>query len=176
LVESGPVREERTAEEAENLLLSLWSEFGPRKQRRPARPAEAARVPEALPVAVPWTEAVPTCVPVAELPQPPRRIGTPSHLRSLTPQERLLCLLGQLSALMDSKDDADWTVNPAYHPEVNAYIENHANNQQFVARARALQRNRAPFYGKTVVAGPRRHTILSLGRTTIVDPPRPFGS
>jgi len=162
------------------LLLSLWSELGQRKRRQRAPVAEAVPVAEALPVATPWTEAVPACVPVAEvvaeLPQPPRRIGTPSHLRSLTPQERLLCLLGQLSALMDSKDDADWTVNPAYHPEVNAFIDKHANNQQFVARAQALQRNRAPFYGKTVVAGPRRHTILSLGRTTIVDPPRPFGS
>jgi hypothetical protein len=161
------------------LLLSLWSEWGERKrQRRSAKP-EAQPRPEAVPVATPWAGEVPVAVAVAEvieLPQPPRRIGTPSHLRSLTPQERMLCLLGQLSALMDSKDDADWTINPAYHPDVNAFIDKHANNSQFVTRARALQRNRAPFYGKTVVAGPRRQTILSLARTTIVDPPRPFGS
>jgi len=106
---------------------------------------------------------------------PVRRIGTPSHLRSLTPQERLLCLLGQLSALMDSKDGVDWTINPAYDPEVMAFIDKHSNHTQFVNHARALQRNRAPFYGKTVVAGPRRKTILSMARTTVVDPPRPFG-
>jgi hypothetical protein len=174
------VREERTAEEAENLFLSLWSESGERKRKRQAPVGETPPVPEAVPVATLWTGNIPAAIPVAEvvaeLPQPPRRIGTPSHLRSLTPQERLLCLLGQLSALMDSKDDADWTINPAYHPDVNAFIDKHANHSQFVTRARALQRNRAPFYGKTVVAGPRRHTILSLGRTTIVDPPRPFGS
>lgn len=162
------------------MLLSLWSEFGPRKRVRQQPPAQAELRQEHVPLATPWTEGVPAAVPVAEvvaeLPQPPRRIGTPSHLRSLTPQERLLCLLGQLSALMDSKDDADWTINPAYDPEVNAFIHKYANHSQFVHHARALQRNRAPFYGKTVVAGPRRQTILTMGRTTIVDPPRPFGS
>lgn len=122
-------------------------------------------------MAIPVAEPVPEAVPVAQLVEPgspPRRIGTASHLRALTLQERLQVLLGQLSALMDSKDEDDWTINPAYHPEVNAYIQKHANFPQFVARARALQKNRAPYYGKMVVPGPRRKTILATGRTTEV--------
>jgi hypothetical protein len=81
-----------------------------------------------------------------------------------------MCLMGQLSALMDSLDGPDWTINPAYHPDVNAYILKHAgSHNQFVTKARALQRNRAPYYGKMVVPGEKRKTILTMGRATVVD-------
>jgi hypothetical protein len=111
---------------------------------------------------------------VQELPLPPgvRRLGSESYFRALTPHEILLFLLGQISLLMDSKDTPDWTINPAYHPDVDAFIQKHANNKVFVAKARALQRNRAPFYGKTVVSGVRRKTIMNLGRATVLDSPR----
>ena len=49
---------------------------------------------------------------------------------------------------MDAKATADWKVNPAFHPEVNAFIEQHANNSGFVQKARGLQQNRAKFYAK----------------------------
>jgi len=101
-----------------------------------------------------------------------QRGGAIRAVRDLAPQEALLILLGQLSALMDTKDTPDWTINPAYHPAVNAFIAQHAGNRAFVTRARALQKNRAPYYGKTVVAGPRRRTILAGSRTTALDPPR----
>ncbi|MBL8793699.1 MAG: hypothetical protein JNM56_07335 [Planctomycetia bacterium] len=106
------------------------------------------------------------------LPPGVRRHGSASHLRALTPQEVIHVLIGQLSALMDSKDSADWTINPAFHPEVNAFIARHASNPQFVNKARALQKNRAPYYAKMVVPGVKRQTILNLGRHTAVAPPR----
>jgi hypothetical protein len=158
------------------VLLALWSEFGPGKwkKQRPSQLAQAQPVPRRELVPVAQAVAVPVHrAEVVEQPigsdSPPRRIGTASHLRSLTLQERLQVLLGQVSALMDARDEDDWTINPAYHPDVNAYIEKHANFPQFVTRARALQKNRAPYYGKMVVPGPRRKTILSLGRTTVVE-------
>ena len=157
------------------MFLAICSEFG--LGNRKAKPAvRSLRVqPEAKHNAVPV--AIPVAEVVANLPLPAgvRRLGSLSHLRALTPQEVMLFLMGQLSALMDSKDTPDWTINPAYHPDVNAFIKLHASNTAFVAKARALQRNRAPFYGKTVVAGVRRKTILSMGRATVVDPPRHFG-
>jgi hypothetical protein len=193
------------------LLLSFWSEFGPRRQRRDNNSLVDARqgkksfhgtqaipvaeilastssptdVPMAIPVVevpVGQTARPATAQPVAtpsptppQVPLPPgvRRFGSASHLRQLSPLEGLLVLLSQLSALMDSKDTQDWTINPAYHPEVNAFIQKHANNAPFVARARALQKNRAPYYGKTVVAGPRRQTILAVGRQTALGPTPP---
>jgi hypothetical protein len=163
------------------VLLALWSEFGPQrwKKKHPSQLAigkspshhGTAPVPMALPAdgSVPMAEGIPVAEVVEAPSAPPRRIGTASHLRSLTLQERLQVLLGQLSALMDSKDEEDWTVNPAYHPEVNAYIAQYGNFPQFIARARALQKNRAPYYGKMVVPGVRRKTILATGRSTQVE-------
>ncbi len=158
------------------MFLALWDEFGPHrwKKQRPSQlaagkaPSHHGTVPRPLPVAecVPVPEAIPVAEVVEPPSPPPRRIGTASHLRSLTLQERIQVLLGQLSALMDSRDEEDWTINPAFHPEVNAYIETHANFPQFITRARALQKNRAPYYGKMVVPGVRRKTILATGRCT----------
>ena len=153
------------------MFLALWSEFGPHRWRK-QRPSQLAQgLPAPRQEIVPMALMVPEAIPVAEVVEsstPPRRIGTASHLRALTLQERLQVLLGQLSALMDSKDEDDWTINPAYHPDVNAYIQKHANFPQFVRRARSLQKNRAPYYCKMVVPGLRRKTILATGRTTEV--------
>ena len=181
------------------MFLGLLSEFWPWKRKPNSanrhKPSQLQRAQPAVPVAIPVAQLVDD-IPVAQLVDdrslaafvrsPPasktvgepaharlvRRLGSLSHLRALTPQEMLLFLLGQFSALMDSKDTPDWTINPAYHPEVNAFIEKHKNNRTFVAKARALQKNRAPFYGKTVVAGPVRKTILATGRGTMLNPPR----
>lgn len=166
------------------MLLSLLSELAqPRTKSKPTtsriQPPPADAVPRAIPAAQPIhgvtlvTNAAPrpATTPSKPVPAPVavRRLGTASHLRSLTPQEVLLVLMSQLSALMDSHDGPDWTINPAYHPDVNAYIEKHANNHLFATKARALQRNRAPYYGKMVVPGEKRKTILSMGRATIID-------
>jgi hypothetical protein len=158
------------------VLLALWDEFGPHrwKKQRPSQlavgkaPSHHGTAPRPVPLTggIPMAEAVPVAEIVEPSPAPQRRIGTASHLRSLTLQERLQVLLGQLSAIMDSKDEEDWTINPAFHPEVNAYIEKHASFVQFVTKARALQKNRAPYYGKMVVPGVKRKTILATGRST----------
>ncbi len=158
------------------MFLALWDEFGPHrwKKQRPSQlavgkiPSHHGTARRPMPVAegLPVPEAIPVAEIVEAPSPPPRRIGTASHLRSLTMQERLQVLLGQLSALMDSKDEEDWTINPAYHAEVNAYIEKHVNFSQFVAKARSLQQNRAPYYGKMVVPGVKRKTILASGRST----------
>ena len=58
----------------------------------------------------------------------------------------LRSLEATLSALMDDKDMPGWEVNPAYHPDVEAFIEEHSNNSMFVKKARALQENRASYY------------------------------
>ena len=165
------------------MFLALWDEFFGSDRSRKLRPSQLAQaapavVEEPVPMALPVPEDQPEPAPMASFAEapavaapvlpPPRRFGTASHLRKLTYQERLQVLLGQLSALMDSKDEDDWTINPAYHPEVNAYIEKHGNFPQFVSHARALQKNRAPYYSKMVVPGPRRKTILANGRTTLI--------
>jgi hypothetical protein len=47
---------------------------------------------------------------------------------------------------MDDHDTPDWKVNPAYHPEVIAFVRSHANNSAFTQKAEALQKNRAKYY------------------------------
>src|SRR5262249_12507626 len=66
--------------------------------------------------------------------------------RELSREETLKFLESQVSALIDSKDVPDWKVNPAFHPEVMAFIQKNANNIGFVQKAQALQRNRAKYF------------------------------
>ena len=66
--------------------------------------------------------------------------------RELSQEESLRFLESQVSALMDSKDVPDWKVNPAFHPDVMAFIQKHANNVGFVHKAQNLQRNRAKYF------------------------------
>lgn len=73
---------------------------------------------------------------------------TAGELASLTPFEILRKLESQLSCLIDEKDVPGWTVNPAYHPDVNAFIEANAGNSLFERKARALQQNRSAYFTK----------------------------
>ncbi|MBL8797104.1 MAG: hypothetical protein JNM56_24600 [Planctomycetia bacterium] len=66
--------------------------------------------------------------------------------KELSREEVLRLLESQVSALIDSKDTPDWKVNPAFHPDVIAFIQKHANNIGFVQKAQALQRNRAKYF------------------------------
>ena len=76
--------------------------------------------------------------PVAEYESEPMPRGhAPDDLRTLE---------AKLSALMDDQDVPGWDINPAHHPDVEAFIEEHSNNAMFVKKARALQENRASYY------------------------------
>jgi len=66
--------------------------------------------------------------------------------RDLSREETLRFLEAQVSALIDSKDVPDWKVNPSFHPDVMAFIQQHANNAGFVQKAQGLQRNRAKYF------------------------------
>lgn len=66
--------------------------------------------------------------------------------KDLSREETLKHLEAQVSALIDSKDVPDWKVNPAFHPDIMAFIQKHANNVGFVQKAQALQRNRAKYF------------------------------
>lgn len=74
---------------------------------------------------------------------------------SLNPLEKVRFLESQLSTLMDQKDTPDWTINPAYHPDVIAFIRFHADNAVFWRTAQALQKNRASFYSSERARGKR---------------------
>lgn len=97
-------------------------------------------------------EATPLPPPPPKPPEPdeeekykaaPWQAPVPSGLSTF---EELRFLESQLSALIDSKDVPDWKVNPAFHPDVMAYIQKHANNTGFVQKAQGLQRNRAKYF------------------------------
>jgi hypothetical protein len=101
-----------------------------------------------------------------------------SLLRRQEPQHFLRLLEGHLSALIDSKDTPSWTVNPAYHPDVAAFIREYENNSAFVQRAQRLQQNRAQYYAQARSQGraPARPTVLGTVRTTVVQAePAPMG-
>ncbi|GIW78528.1 MAG: hypothetical protein KatS3mg105_0335 [Gemmatales bacterium] len=83
--------------------------------------------------------------PGVQQPPPVPEEQTPAMI-SLPPGETLRSLESKLSALMDEHDTPGWTVNPAFHPEVNAFIERYAHYAAFVKRARFLQQNRSKYY------------------------------
>jgi hypothetical protein len=95
----------------------------------------------------------------APLPPPPKKPPEPDEEerykdapwkapipKGLNTLEELRLLESQLSSLIDSKDVPDWKVNPAFHPDVMAFIQKHANNSGFVQKAQGLQRNRAKYF------------------------------
>ena len=90
-----------------------------------SQPAPAAAPPAAPPTGLAWQ---------------------PENKASLSPKEYLRALESKVSALMDDHDTPGWKVNPAYHPEVNAFIDSHADQPTFVKSARSLQQNRAKYY------------------------------
>ena len=91
-----------------------------------------------------------------------------SQLRRQNPEHFVRLLEAHLSALIDSRDTPGWKVNPAYHPDVNAFIQAYSNNSGFVKRARALQKNRADFYARAVAATASRPTALHGARDTVL--------
>jgi hypothetical protein len=62
------------------------------------------------------------------------------------PDDSVGALISSLSALIDAKDLPGWTVNPAFNPEVQAFIQKHASNAAFLKKAQALQQNRASYF------------------------------
>jgi hypothetical protein len=103
----------------------------------PPQPAAAAPVAVAAPIAPAPAPVAPPPAPLAAPSGPPPGMSAYEYLRQLE---------SELSSLMDDHDTPDWKVNPAYHPDVIAYIRNHAGNSAFTQKAEALQKNRAKFY------------------------------
>jgi hypothetical protein len=91
-----------------------------------------------------------------------------SHLRRQNPEHFVRLLEAHLSALIDSRDTPGWKVNPAYHPDVTAFIQAYSNNSGFVKRARALQQNRAEFYARAISPAASRPTTLHGPRPTVL--------
>src|SRR5271165_5726541 len=79
-----------------------------------------------------------------------RNIGStpwePPNKATLTPEEYVRALESKLSAIIDDKHVAGWQVNPAFDPEVTAFIQSHAHNAAFLKKAKALQQNRASYF------------------------------
>jgi hypothetical protein len=75
---------------------------------------------------------------------PPEGPTMPAEV--VIPGDSVRTLESKLSALMDEHDTPGWTVNPAMHPDVMAFIEDHSANTAFMKRAKALQENRASYY------------------------------
>jgi hypothetical protein len=84
--------------------------------------------------------AAPTPLAEAQVPD------TPSEEPVSYSLETRLALQSQLSTLMDQYDTPGWTVNPAHHPDVNAFIQQHASDGVFLRNALALQANRARYH------------------------------
>lgn len=79
-------------------------------------------------------------------PPAPSPVWEPANQTELDPQEYVRALESKLSALMDDHDTPDWKVNPAFHPEVTAFIQSHANNAAFLKKAQSMQQNRAKYF------------------------------
>jgi hypothetical protein len=77
--------------------------------------------------------------------EPPTTAHAPVE-EVVVPVHSVRTLESKLSALMDDHDTPGWTVNPAMHPDVLAFIEEHSHNREFMKRAKALQENRASYY------------------------------
>jgi hypothetical protein len=134
-------------------------------------PLETATVVDA-PLAAPLAEVLTSSesAPTALLEPPPPPLPTqvptgpvwePENKASLSANEYVRVLESKLSSLMDDFDTADWKVNPAFHPEVTAFIHGHADNAAFVKRAQSLQQNRAKYYA----------TMRAQGKKTVAEPP-----
>lgn len=83
---------------------------------------------------------------MAERPEMVPTRWEPPNKDALTPEEYLRALESKLSAIIDELTVPDWKVNPAFDPEVSAFIQSHAGNAAFFKRAQALQQNRASYF------------------------------
>lgn len=117
-----------------------------------AAPAPAAPVKKAWWLFWLWTEADEAAAQAAQAakaaPAPAAPAPPAEEPRQVTAWEALRAFESELSNLMDKVATKDWKVNPAFHPEVNAFIQKHSNNSGFVQKARGLQQNRAKYYAK----------------------------
>jgi hypothetical protein len=116
---------ESQVEKARKVLADHPRETTPLAPPPPAPPKPAELDEEARYKDQPWLAPVP---------------------RDLSREETLKFLEGQVSSLMDSKDVPGWKVNPAFHPDVIAFIQKNASNIGFVQKAQGLQRNRAKYF------------------------------
>ncbi len=108
-----------------------------------AAPVTAA---ETVPVPVAEEMTTPLDTVTETAPAEPSPVWEPANRDALTPYEYTRSLESHLSSLMDDHDVADWKVNPAFHPDVHAFIQGHANNAGFLKKAEALQQNRAKYF------------------------------
>ncbi|MBY0527679.1 MAG: hypothetical protein K2R98_30050 [Gemmataceae bacterium] len=83
---------------------------------------------------------------MAEKPDVESMPWEPPNRDRLAPDEYVRALESKLSAIIDAKDVPGWTVNPAFDPAVNAFIQSHANNAAFLKKALAMQQNRASYF------------------------------
>jgi hypothetical protein len=70
----------------------------------------------------------------------------PPNKEALAPDEYVRALESKLSAIIDAKDVPGWKVNPAFDPEVMAFIQSHARNAAFLKKAQSMQQNRASYF------------------------------
>src|SRR5262245_28194524 len=87
----------------------------------------------------------------------------PPNKHALAPEAYLRALESKLSAIIDAKDVPGWTVNPAFDPEVIAFIQGHAHNPAFLKKAQLLQQNRASYFiaARAQASQPRRPNRLN---------------
>jgi hypothetical protein len=130
------------AESAGDLLLSA----GTSEKAQPASEVTPAATPTMLDAADTQTDVQRVAVDAVAEEQPLPSTDGVSPSPAAIPLEQLLALEGQLSRLMDEHDTPNWTINPANHPDVNAFIQGHAGDEFFVRKALALQANRAKYY------------------------------
>jgi len=111
----------------------------------------------AIPVAVPYGQAVLMATPIEDEPKPASQ------------KESVFQLEGHLSTLMDAMAVDGWTINPAYHPAVTGFIQRYVHNVAFHKRALALQKNRATYYARTLSGHGAKQTVLATARNTALD-------
>ncbi|MBY0523377.1 MAG: hypothetical protein K2R98_08255 [Gemmataceae bacterium] len=91
-------------------------------------------------------------------------------------QQFVLFLENHLTALIDSKDVPGWRVNPAYHPEVTAFIFSNRHNVPFLDKAQALQQERGEYYARKCTQGTVRRTVVDEARHTVLDTKACYGT
>ncbi|MBY0523840.1 MAG: hypothetical protein K2R98_10605 [Gemmataceae bacterium] len=103
------------------------------------------------PPPAPFTQETAPPTPVSTVWQPPNK-------DALDPQSYIRALESRLSTLMDEKDVPGWKVNPAFDPEVNAFIQSYANNAMFLKKAQSMQQNRAKYFAtmRTQATAPKK--------------------
>lgn len=140
-------------ERAKRVLADIPPEEVVSQPHAPA-PAPAAEAAPPAPVGAPPAEAPPAVAPSPPASSP--ATWEPDNKESLTGQEYIRALESKLSSLMDDYDTPGWKVNPAFHPDVTAFIQGHSQDAGFVKRAQSMQQNRAKYYATMRARGDRK--------------------